>query len=73
MGGQPGKPSPPGNPPERPDPELPPPVEEPPRPVPPPPVEPPPAPMQARRGYARLSAIADQFAAPNSLIGSGLR
>jgi hypothetical protein len=46
MGGQPGKPSPPGNPLERPDLERPPPVEEPPLPIQPPPVEPPPAPMQ---------------------------
>jgi hypothetical protein len=44
-GGQPGKPSPPGNPPVRPDPDWPPPIEEPPRPIPLPPVEPPPAPV----------------------------
>jgi hypothetical protein len=73
MGGQPGKPSPPGNPPIRPDPERPAPVEEPPRPIPLPPLEPPPAPMQARPRYAAVSAIADQFAALNSVIGSGLR
>jgi hypothetical protein len=48
MGGEPGKPSPPGNPPVRPDPDRPAPVEEPPVPIPPPPVEPPPAPMEAR-------------------------
>ena len=45
MGGQPGKPSPPGNPPIRREPDRPP-VEEPPRPIPVPPVERPPAPMQ---------------------------
>ena len=45
MGGQPGKPKPPGNPPTR-EPQRPPPVEEPPRPIPVPPVDRPPPPMQ---------------------------
>ena len=45
MGGQPGKPKPPGNPPIRREPDRPP-VEEPPRPIPVPPVQRPPAPMQ---------------------------
>jgi hypothetical protein len=48
MGGQPGKPSPPGNPPIRREPDRPP-VEEPPRPIPVPPVQRPPAPMQVYR------------------------
>jgi outer membrane biosynthesis protein TonB len=47
---QPGKPKPPGNPPQRPDPDQPQPIGEPPRPVPPPRPEPPPAPVQTRRG-----------------------
>jgi hypothetical protein len=46
MGGQPGKPKPPGNPPDRESPQRRPPVEEPPRPIPIPPMERPPAPMQ---------------------------
>jgi hypothetical protein len=46
MGGQPGKPKPPGNVPERPLPPLRPPIEEPPRPIPPAPLEPPPQPME---------------------------
>jgi hypothetical protein len=45
MGGQPGKPKPPGNPPIRREPDRPP-VEEPPRPIPVPPVDRPPPPMQ---------------------------
>jgi hypothetical protein len=48
MGGQPGKPKPPGNPPIRPEPQEPKPIEEPPRPIPLPPVERPPAPIRAR-------------------------
>ncbi len=51
MGGQPGKPSPPGNPPTPREPQRPP-VEEPPRPIPVPPVERPPAPMQVDQGAA---------------------
>ena len=47
MGGQPGKPKPPGNPPIRQEPQRPQPIEEPPRPLPVPPVERPPLPMQA--------------------------
>jgi hypothetical protein len=47
MGGQPGKPKPPGNPPVRPEPQQPAPIEEPPRPIPIPPVERPPAPIGA--------------------------
>ena len=47
MGGQPGKPKPPGNPPVRQEPQRPQPIEEPPRPLPVPPVERPPLPMQA--------------------------
>jgi hypothetical protein len=46
MGGQPGKPKPPGNPPGPREPQRPPPVEEPPRPIPVPPVDRPPPPMQ---------------------------
>jgi len=46
MGGQPGKPSPPGNPQEKPDLERPAPIEEPPCPMQPPPVEPPSAPVE---------------------------
>ena len=42
MGGQPGKPKPPGNPPTRPEPLWPQPIEEPPRPLPMPPIERPP-------------------------------
>src|SRR6266478_108759 len=47
MGGQPGKPKPPGNPPVRQEPQRPRPIEDPPRPLPVPPVERPPLPMQA--------------------------
>ena len=47
MGGQPGKPKPPGNPPVRPEPQEPKPIEEPPTPIPVPPVERPPAPIRA--------------------------
>jgi hypothetical protein len=46
MGGQPGKPKPPGDPPGPREPQRPPPVEEPPRPIPVPPVDRPPPPMQ---------------------------
>ena len=49
MGGQPGKPKPPGNPPVRPEPEEPKPIKEPPTPIPVPPVERPPAPIRADR------------------------
>ena len=49
MGGQPGKPKPPGNPPIRPEPQEPKPIEEPLRPIPVPPVERPPAPIGADR------------------------
>ena len=47
---QPGKPKPPGNPPQKPEPEIPPPISEPPRPIPSPRPEPPPVPVQTRRG-----------------------
>ena len=47
MGGQPGKPKPPGNPPVRPEPQEPKPIQEPPTPIPIPPVEIPPAPIRA--------------------------
>src|SRR5882762_10959141 len=47
MGGQPGKPKPPGNPPVRQEPQRPRPIEERPRPLPVPPVERPPLPIQA--------------------------
>ena len=47
MGGQPGKPKPPGNPPVRPEPQEPKPIEEPPTPIPVPPVERPPCPDQS--------------------------
>jgi hypothetical protein len=47
MGGQPGKPKPPGNPPVRPEPQEPRPIEEPPTPIPVPPMERPPAPIRA--------------------------
>jgi len=47
MGGQPGKPKLPGNPPIRPEPRKPQPIEEPPRPIPTPPVERPPPPLEA--------------------------
>ncbi len=64
---QPGKPKPPGNPPQWPEPEpnerpdVPPPVEEPPPPIPPPPIDVPPSPVegspclaaQASRGTGR--------------------
>jgi hypothetical protein len=54
MGGQPGKPKPPGNPPSYPDDEededTRPPIDEPPMPIPVPPVERPPAPMRFSRG-----------------------
>jgi hypothetical protein len=56
MGGQPGKPSPPGNPPIRREPQRPP-VEEPPRQIPVPPVERPPAPMQVDQGAAEAWAV----------------
>jgi len=49
MGGQPGKPKPPGNPPVRPEPQEPKPIEEPPTPIPVPPVERPPEPIRADR------------------------
>jgi len=62
MGGQPGKPKPPGNPPVRPEPQEPKPIEEPPTPIPVPPVERPPAPIRVDRilpdemiGRARVS------------------
>ena len=47
---QPGKPKPPGNPPQKPEPEIPPPISEPPRPIPSPRPEPPPVPVQTRSG-----------------------
>jgi hypothetical protein len=50
VGGQPGKPKPPGNPIEREPPRVPP-VEEPPDPIPVPPTEPPPAPLEAALDY----------------------
>jgi len=50
MGGQPGKPKPPGNPPVRPEPQEPKPIEEPPRPIPVPPIERPPSPNQSGSG-----------------------
>lgn len=50
MGGQPGKPKPPGNPPQQREPR-PAPIEEPPTPIPVPPVERPPAPMQAQQSH----------------------
>jgi hypothetical protein len=53
MGGQPGKPKPPGNPPVRPEPQEPKPIQEPPTPIPVPPVERPPAPIRADRCLAR--------------------
>ncbi|HUC67997.1 MAG TPA: hypothetical protein VMA53_21460 [Stellaceae bacterium] len=46
---QPGKPKPPGNPPQKPEPEIPPPIDEPPRPIPSPRPEPPPVPIRARK------------------------
>jgi hypothetical protein len=57
MGGQPGKPKPPGNPPEPREPQRTPPVEEPPSPIPVPPVErPPPSAFYAGiSGGSRLS------------------
>ena len=53
MGGQPGKPKPPGNPPVRPEPQEPKPIEEPPTPIPVPPLERPPAPIRADRVSCR--------------------
>jgi hypothetical protein len=52
MGGQPGKPKPPGNPPMRPEPQEPKPIQEPPTPIPVPPVERPPVPIRADRVFA---------------------
>jgi hypothetical protein len=49
MGGQPGKPKPPGNPPVRQEPQEPKPIQEPPVPIPVPPVERPPIPIRADR------------------------
>ena len=51
MGGQPGKPKPPGNPPVCPEPEEPRPMQEPPTPIPVPPVERPPALIKADRVF----------------------
>ena len=66
MGGQPGKPSPPGNLPDRPDPPRPPPVEEPPPPIPLPPVE------RLKNIYPRYTAP-DPSPAPAGLSVFGFR
>jgi hypothetical protein len=73
MGGQPGKPSPPGNPPIRREPQRPP-VEEPPRPIPVPPVERPPAPMRVYRRPPLEGSVSghDVLIPPNALL-QGLR
>jgi hypothetical protein len=60
MGGQPGKPKPPGNPPLRPEPQQPAPIEEPPRPIPIPPVERPPVPIGADRPSRRWHLVRQQ-------------
>ena len=60
MGGQPGKPKPPGNPPLRPEPQQPAPIEEPPRPIPIPPVERPPAPIGADSPSRRWHLVRQQ-------------
>jgi hypothetical protein len=60
MGGQPGKPKPPGNPPVRPEPQEPKPIQEPPTPIPVPPVERPPAPIRA---------VADRLLIPRRCSG----
>ena len=64
LGQQPGKPKPPGNPPEWPDepepdepPTVPPPAEEPPPPIPPPPADVPPPPIGDPESCARLGAL----------------
>jgi hypothetical protein len=66
MGGQPGKPSPPGNPPVKPDLDRPAPVEEPPPPIPLPPLEPPPAPMAVRGWRGRYSDCGPSPVVPTS-------
>jgi hypothetical protein len=69
MGGQPGKPKPPGNPPTPREPERSPRVEEPPKPIPVPPVERPPAPMQVSQG--ETLAIDVDYASATGSISAG--
>jgi hypothetical protein len=67
MGGQPGKPKPPGNPPVRPEPQEPKPIQEPPTPIPVPPVERPPVPMRADRVSCRQDERPGRLLSPRRL------
>ena len=65
MGGQPGKPKPPGNPPVRPEPQEPKPIQEPPKPIPVPPVERPPNSDQSGSGILLWGEMAARHEALN--------